>query len=133
VRDIELVANACLEWATFKIRKTALGKMRHTQARNIPENMLLHKIKNIKVPVLTIHTEIDLATDYTNCVFIARFEATFTTAGGVNLPKICKCVGEDGVAYKQMVSVPFVSIGLRLSTFRFSSKVKATTTCGKMP
>ncbi|KAJ7281510.1 hypothetical protein C8J57DRAFT_1559254 [Mycena rebaudengoi] len=102
VRDIELVANACLEWATFKIRKTALGKMRHTQARNIPENMLLHKIKNIKVPVLTIHTEIDLATDYTNCVFIARFEATFMTAGGVNLPKICKCVGEDGVAYKQM-------------------------------
>ncbi|KAJ7442296.1 hypothetical protein FB451DRAFT_1440423 [Mycena latifolia] len=88
IRDIELVASACLEWAKFKI--------------TIPNGLAIRRVAGVRVPVLTLHTPLDASGNYENCVFIDKFESTFETAGGVNLPKICKCVGTDGARYRQL-------------------------------
>ena len=34
---------------------------------------------------------------------VHRFAQEFDTAGGINLPKIIKCHGTDGLLYKQVV------------------------------
>lgn len=98
VRGVELVANACLEWAKFKIRPEPKQKVITT----IPAELAIRRIAGVEVPVLTLRTPLDASCKYENCVFIDRFETTFETAGGVNLPKICKCVGMDGARYKQL-------------------------------
>ncbi|KAJ7623215.1 hypothetical protein FB45DRAFT_924928 [Roridomyces roridus] len=97
--EIESVASACLEWAKFPIVKTALDTK---GVRNIPSAMALHRILGLKVPVLTYPTPLDPSAKYDSCVFIDKFENTFETAGGVNLPKITKCVGSDGARYRQL-------------------------------
>eukprot|EP01125_Pyxidicula_operculata_P014600 TRINITY_DN4881_c0_g1_i1.p1 TRINITY_DN4881_c0_g1~~TRINITY_DN4881_c0_g1_i1.p1 ORF type:complete len:1571 (-),score=264.66 TRINITY_DN4881_c0_g1_i1:211-4749(-) len=38
-----------------------------------------------------------------NIISIVNFEKTYQLCGGLNLPKIIKCVGSDGILYKQLV------------------------------
>jgi ataxia telangiectasia mutated family protein len=98
LKDVELVAGACLQWAQHKISP-------EKKAGDIPADQKILKIIGVKVPVLTCHTPLDPSCNYDNCVFIDKFEKVYETAGGINLPKICKCLGADGARYKQLVSV----------------------------
>jgi ataxia telangiectasia mutated family protein len=64
------------------------------------------------VPVTTAYTPLDPTLKYDDCVWVARYEPTYATAGGVNLPKISVCLGSDGVSYKQLVSLCVISANM---------------------
>ncbi|KAM6497154.1 hypothetical protein JOM56_007627, partial [Amanita muscaria] len=98
-RDVEMLCDACLKWAVYPIKNNNLYKRK---INKVPDNMPLKNIRDLKVPVLTCRTPIDVTMKYDNCVWIARYETTFETAGGVNLPKITICYGFDGQKYKQI-------------------------------
>ena len=104
VCDVERVSDACLEWAKHPI-KHIYGNRSHKLKPPfpVPETMAIRNLKPMKVPVITLDTPLDPTLKYADCVWILRFEATFATAGGVNLPKITMCVGSDGLKYKQLV------------------------------
>ncbi|KAF7967952.1 hypothetical protein HWV62_32455 [Athelia sp. TMB] len=68
----------------------------------VPDNLDLLKIKNLQVPVVTAKTPVDPTMRYDRCVWIKGFDDKFVTAGGVNLPKISVCIGEDNSKYKQL-------------------------------
>ncbi|KAF7356584.1 Serine/threonine-protein kinase Tel1 [Mycena venus] len=104
IKDVELVASACLAWAKFPIVNTPLDpkNSKKTKQIPIPPDQLIRKLAGVKVPVLTYPPALDPTLKYESCVFIDKYEPTFETAGGINLPKICKCVGNDGGRYKQL-------------------------------
>ena len=70
---------------------------------SIPSEMAIVSLQKLKIPVLTADTKIDCTLKYQDIVSIERYSKTFDTAGGVNLPKICTCIGSDGQRYKQLV------------------------------
>ncbi|KAI0954122.1 hypothetical protein AcV7_007443 [Taiwanofungus camphoratus] len=100
IQDIEYVCNASLQWAKYPIKgrsgKTPKGPLQ------IPDDLLIRTMRNVNVPVITVQTPVDQTTQYHNCVWIAYYEASYTLAGGLNLPKINKCFGSDGQKYKQL-------------------------------
>jgi ataxia telangiectasia mutated family protein len=108
VIDIEKVCDPCLQWAKRPI-KGSVEKGR-TGPYEIPSDMVILKLNEVRVPVLTVSTPVDPTLQYHNCIWINRYERTFDTAGGVNIPKICYCRGSDGAKYKQLVSVPSVHV-----------------------
>lgn len=99
---LEQLSIACLEWASLVISKKTYGKT--GTSYSVPAGQLITKIRNISVPVITCHTPLDSTLGYKNCVWITKYESTFETAGGLNLPKISQCLGSDGQSYKQLVS-----------------------------
>ena len=99
--DVEQVCDAYLQWAKRPI-KGSVDKAR-SGPYEIPSDMHLLKLNDIRVPVLTVTTPVDPTLQYQNCIWISHYERTFDTAGGVNIPKICYCRGSDGVKYKQLV------------------------------
>ncbi|PIL25206.1 hypothetical protein GSI_13095 [Ganoderma sinense ZZ0214-1] len=102
VKAVEHVCDASLEWAKYPI-KHLFGKGKQTpRSLSVPEQVLIRKLKNVRVPVITATTPIDPTTEYRNCVWISYFDEVYTTAGGINLPKIIKCRGSDGKFYKQL-------------------------------
>lgn len=104
VGDVERVSDACLEWAKHPIKQTYGNRAPKPKPPfPIPETMAIRSLKSVKVPVITVDTPLDPTLKYADCVWIMRFEASFSTAGGVNLPKITMCIGNDGVKYKQLV------------------------------
>ncbi|KAF8966296.1 hypothetical protein BDZ97DRAFT_2057533 [Flammula alnicola] len=103
VRDVEKLCDACLQWAKYPI----VGDSRfQTKQRGvpfkIPSGQKLLEISNLRVPVSTARTPVDPTMQYKDCVWIKRYDATFDTAGGINLPKISVCHGSDGQKYKQL-------------------------------
>ncbi|KAJ7658097.1 hypothetical protein B0H17DRAFT_1213256 [Mycena rosella] len=105
IKDVELVAGACLGWAKFKICNTDRDPKNRrglSKVQPIPAELAIRKIAGVSVPVLTDHTPLDPSCNYSRCVFIDRFETTFETCGGINLPKVCVCVGSDGARFKQL-------------------------------
>ena len=104
VCDVERVSDACLEWAKHPIKHIYGGRAQKIKPPfPIPENMAIRNLKSTKVPVITADTPLDPTLKYADCVWILRFEPSFATAGGVNLPKITVCIGNDGMKYKQLV------------------------------
>lgn len=104
VCNVERVSDACLEWAKHPIKHIYGDRSQKLKSPFlVPETMGIRTLKPMKVPVITIETPLDPTLKYADCVWILRFEATFATAGGVNLPKITICVGSDGLKYKQLV------------------------------
>ena len=103
VRDVERLCNACLEWAKYPIAKDDRYKKSKTNRFKIPDHLSIRKITQLKVPVTTTSTPLDLTMKYNDCVWINHYEPTFTTAGGINLPKVSICYGSDGQRYKQLV------------------------------
>ena len=101
--DVEQVCDAYLQWAKRPI-KGSVEKGR-TGPYEISSDMLILKLRDVRVPVLTVNTPLDPTLQYQNCTWVSHYETKFETAGGVNLPKICYCRGSDGVKYKQLVSV----------------------------
>jgi ataxia telangiectasia mutated family protein len=112
VIDVEQVCDAYLQWAKRPIKGT-IDKSRG-RPYDISSEMLILKLNDVRVPVLTVNTPIDPTLQYQNCIWISHYEKTFEPAGGVNLPKICYCRGSDGAKYKQLVSIQSVRAMLRL-------------------
>ena len=111
VIEVEQVCDAHLQWAKRPI-KGSVDKTR-TGPYEIPSDMLILKLDNVRIPVLTADTPIDPTLQYQNCIWISHYEKTFETAGGVNIPKICYCRGSDGARYKQLVGVQSVPVIFR--------------------
>lgn len=104
VRGVELVCNASLQWAMYPIQDDPRFDANRPKGPHlIAENLLIRKIENLRVPVVTSQTPLDPTLQYDNCVWIARFDKTFETAGGINLPKINICYGSNGDKFKQLV------------------------------
>ncbi|KAJ8489343.1 hypothetical protein ONZ51_g2973 [Trametes cubensis] len=101
IKDVELVCDASLELAKYPIRNQLVNG-RVPRSFTVPDGLLVRKLVDIKVPVITAHTPIDPTTQYQDCDWIGKFESHYTTAGGVNLPKIIKCVSTSGRIYKQL-------------------------------
>ncbi|CAK5283070.1 unnamed protein product [Mycena citricolor] len=98
VLDMALLASASQQWALHKLDKNHVsGKY-----RPIPASIKLQSIANLNVPVLTNPPAVDPSLKYTSFVAVGKFDTQYTTAGGVNLPKIYICLGSDGATYKQL-------------------------------
>ncbi|TFY62114.1 hypothetical protein EVJ58_g4067 [Rhodofomes roseus] len=97
LQDVEQLFKASLQWAKWKPKRDIRGG-----TLPIPDDFLVKKIRNLRVPVITSHTPVDPSCQYSDCVWISHFDSTFTTAGGLNLPKITVCMGVDGQRYKQL-------------------------------
>ncbi|TFK73765.1 hypothetical protein BDN72DRAFT_956320 [Pluteus cervinus] len=100
VLNVQKLCEACLDWAKFRIKEKP--EFTKKPMYHIPEGRKIRDIKDLAVPVITAHTPVDNTLKYTDCVWIVRYESTFRTAGGVNLPKISVCRGTDGREYTQL-------------------------------
>ena len=103
VTAVERVCDASLQWAQYPIKTK--DKKHLKGPLKVPDDLMITKLHDVQVPVITISTPVDKTMKYDNCVWIHRYESIYTTAGGVNLPKINLCIGTDGRKYKQLVSV----------------------------
>lgn len=108
--DWQAVCDACVEWAQVNLPivmpqifgKKITGGRRKTDQLRIPGHLRIHSLRNVDVPVLTKDLPIDPSCQYTDFVSIARYSDRFTTAGGIHLPKIADCIGNDGKSYRQL-------------------------------
>jgi ataxia telangiectasia mutated family protein len=123
--DVERICEASLQWAKHPI-KNSLPKNRKGPFK-IPEQLLIRQITFTNVPVVTIRTPVDPTLLYDNCIWIAKYEATYDTAGGINLPKINTCLGSDGLRYKQLVCCYLrINVPANLTVSICSSRVRVT-------
>jgi serine-protein kinase ATM len=109
IQDMSLLCEAYLEWAKHPItpKKKQYTKSQHNPGPwDIPTQLKIRQVcKKIKtkIPVLTAETRIDPSMRYDNCIWISRYSEKFETAGGINMPKVTVCVGEDDSRHKQLV------------------------------
>jgi serine-protein kinase ATM len=115
VLAVERLCDASLQWAKHPIKKDFADK-RKKGPQPVPDSLLIRKIHDLPAPVSTARTALDPTMRYDDCVWVVRYETTFQTAGGVNLPKISACLGSDGTSYKQLV-------GHLVSTYHSSSRL----------
>ncbi|CCO29217.1 ataxia telangiectasia mutated [Rhizoctonia solani AG-1 IB] len=95
------LCNACLQWAKYSLKQDKA--LKDSKNKMVPQNMELAKLKDLDVPVSTAYTPIDMTCRYEdNIIRLTRYGTRFSTAGGINLPKINDCIGEDGERYKQL-------------------------------
>ncbi|RPD76341.1 hypothetical protein L226DRAFT_505666 [Lentinus tigrinus ALCF2SS1-7] len=102
VKAVEHVCDASLEWAKYPIKPLFAKKSQPPSDITVPDNLLIRRLKDVRVPVITASTPIDPTTEYRDCVWISHYDTRYSTAGGVNLPKIIKCYGSDGHSYRQL-------------------------------
>lgn len=124
VRDVERLCDASLEWAKHPIANDPRFKNRTKQRFKIPDALSIRKLTQLRVPVTTANTPLDLTMKYEDCVWIDHYEPTFTTAGGNNLPKVSICHGSDGQRYKQLVrtSLNFAFLCKPLIAYQFKGE-----------
>lgn len=101
IRSIDHVCNASLQWAKYPIKDRNMKKVEG--ALRIPDSLLIRKLHDVQVPVITCHTPIDPTLKYNDCVWINHYDTAFSTAGGVNVPKISVCYGSNGEKFRQLV------------------------------
>jgi ataxia telangiectasia mutated family protein len=104
VREVERLCDACIQWAQHPIKQNEAYKSKQHKSFSVPEGLLLLKISNMRVPVITHHLPLDPTMRYDDCAWVERYEPHFETAGGVNLPKISVCYDSLGQRHKQLVS-----------------------------
>jgi ataxia telangiectasia mutated family protein len=96
------LCDACLQWAKYSLRQDKA--LKESKSKTVPTHLELAKLNNLDVPVSTAYTPIDLACRYEDTIVrVQRYGSKFSTAGGINLPKISDCIGDDGERYKQLV------------------------------
>lgn len=96
------LCNACLQWAKYSLKQDKA--LKDSKNKVVPQQLDLAKLNNLDVPVSTAFTPIDLTCRYEDgIVRVQRYGSRFSTAGGINLPKINDCIGDDGERYKQLV------------------------------
>ncbi|KAG9085434.1 Serine/threonine-protein kinase tel1 [Ceratobasidium sp. UAMH 11750] len=95
------LCDACLQWAKYSLK--ADKALKESKVKMVPTHLELAKLKDLDVPVSTAYTPIDLACRYEDTIVrVQRYGSKFSTAGGINLPKISDCLGDDGERYKQL-------------------------------
>ncbi|TKY89101.1 hypothetical protein EX895_001632 [Sporisorium graminicola] len=109
IRTFEELCLAYVEWAEYDLTSRtdryfqSSGAIKKGALRMPPSGELrLARMRDLDVPVATARLEIDPTCKYESFVSIARYSETFTTAGGIHLPKISECIGSDGKRYKQL-------------------------------
>ncbi|SPO28872.1 related to TEL1 - telomere length control protein [Ustilago trichophora] len=109
IRTFEELCLAYVEWAEFDLTSRpdryfqSSGAIKKGALRMPPSGELrLARLRDLDVPVATARLELDHTCKYESFVSIARYSETFTTAGGIHLPKISECIGSDGKRYKQL-------------------------------
>ncbi|GAA6010816.1 hypothetical protein JCM10207_005857 [Rhodosporidiobolus poonsookiae] len=112
VEDVELVLEAYHEWASYSVKAyepwLSSRKSRSSAPPPIPPHMrIVTKLRDVAVPVTTFDLPIDPLGRYdpnspNSFPTIKGYRTTFTTAGGVHLPKITLCVGSDEKEYRQL-------------------------------
>ncbi|KXN87389.1 Serine/threonine-protein kinase TEL1 [Leucoagaricus sp. SymC.cos] len=95
VADIETLCNASWQWAKYPLEKTRYRSTKQAE-------LLICRVKDLRVPVPTDTTPLDPTMRYENLHYVQNFEKQFTTAGGVNLPKISICVNTENTRFKQL-------------------------------
>ncbi|KAG9082048.1 Serine/threonine-protein kinase tel1, partial [Ceratobasidium sp. 392] len=89
------------QWAKYSLRSDKA--LKESKVKLVPTHLELAKLKDLDVPVSTAYTPIDLACRYEDTIVrVQRYGSKFSTAGGINLPKISDCLGDDGERYKQL-------------------------------
>lgn len=108
---IELVSDAYQEWAEHSLigiaRDKDNGVVKVGVDYQIPlDTQLMTKVKNLPIPVSTVTLPLDQNCRYDDATFphIVRYQDTFRNAGGLNRPRIVRCLGSDGRWYKELVS-----------------------------
>ncbi|KAJ3272971.1 hypothetical protein HDV01_004877 [Terramyces sp. JEL0728] len=77
---------------------------KNSKKLTLDSTSILLKIKaEAKIPVITVQQNTLLPKAYDNIIYIDRFENTFNMPGGINAPKVLKCVASDGKIYRQLV------------------------------
>ena len=101
LRLVDMAIAAYIDWALFPIEKP-----KSTRKLIIPASHPLLRLTNVQIPVSTVHLPVDKTAEYAplSMPCIAKYATTFSTAGGVHLPKITECHATDGQVYKQLVS-----------------------------
>ncbi|GAA5832573.1 hypothetical protein JCM11251_001373 [Rhodosporidiobolus azoricus] len=106
---VELALEAFAEWAEFDVKGNNSYKDQHGRLRKgalpIPRNMRIRTaVRNLPIPVTTYDLPVNSDGRYEESDFphIVAYDDTFTTAGGVHLPKIMTCRASDGKTYKQL-------------------------------
>ncbi|KAG9009575.1 Serine/threonine-protein kinase tel1 [Tulasnella sp. 427] len=97
IRDLETVCSAYLEWAKLRLDKCKPGT-----ELPVPPGMKILSLVNVQVPIATDTLDPDPTGNYNDIITIRSYSQAFTTAGGINLPKITRCIGSDGVTRKQL-------------------------------
>ncbi len=118
VEAIELASAAYTEWAAHNIKADARfadnikadkgGQLKRVGSKGhvVPASMLIRsKVIDLPIPVSTVDLPVDPTTQYRSGTFptVARYDHYFTTAGGVNVPKIMTCVDSQGGRHKQLL------------------------------
>ncbi|QRV74291.1 phosphatidylinositol 3- and 4-kinase [Ceratobasidium sp. AG-Ba] len=95
------LCDACLQWAKYSLK--ADKALKDSKIKMLPTHLEIAKLKDLDVPVSTAYTPIDLTCRYEDTIVrVQRYGSKFSTAGGINLPKISDCLGDDGERYKQL-------------------------------
>ena len=76
----------------------------------VPRDLNLKVFKDVKVPVLTGHLEVDPTGKYDDIPYIETYDTKFTLAGGINVPKIIVCRTSDGTKHKQLVGPSYSDV-----------------------
>lgn len=108
LKQMEALCDASVEWAGQLVKGNAVLEGERDKGTLVKKSwpVKLAKLRNIKdidVPIMTIHTPLDPTMRYNNCITIRNFADHFRYAGGNANPKIHKCIGSDGKAYTQLV------------------------------
>ncbi|KAG0709334.1 hypothetical protein DFH29DRAFT_870306 [Suillus ampliporus] len=99
IKSIEQVCDASLQWAKYPIKDRA---KKTDSGLRIPDALLIRKLRDVQVPVITCHTPIDPTLKYNDCIWISHYDPAFSTAGGINVPKISVCYGSNGEKFRQL-------------------------------
>lgn len=123
IKELEQACAAYASWAEYDIKTDPeyRQRVRAKKAFRIPHKHAILRLKDMSIPVSTVAIPIDPSCEYpvNSMVCIKVYADTYSTAGGIHLPKIMECVGNDGVRYKQLVGVLIFSV--LMIAFRFMS------------
>lgn len=112
VEAIELACEAYREWADVDLRAKNSGWTAGTKGvvkkgllKITPSAKILTSVRKLPIPVTSFNLPVDPTCTYDPKTFptIVRYRDVFENAGGINMPKIMWCIGDDGVEYKQLV------------------------------
>jgi ataxia telangiectasia mutated family protein len=117
-QQVEVAMAAYIEWAN--VPPDAIRAMKKKLV--IPSDQPILKLHNLSIPITTMNLEIDKTCQYdpSKMACIAKFKTSFSTAGGIHLPKITDCMGTDGKAYTQLVRPAYYSVSAVLPLLIFS-------------
>ncbi|TRM65491.1 hypothetical protein BD626DRAFT_567398 [Schizophyllum amplum] len=105
VSEMDRLCRAALEWATYPIASPDEVRKKYAwtdRDYKVPSRVSLFRLRDLRVPVMTAGTPLDPTSRYENCAWLARYEETFTTMGGLALPKVSKCFDCYGQKHKEL-------------------------------